>query len=58
MAATIGNGGGHPNASGGKIENYKDSFVYTELKEFIQNYIEEKSKEPDTRETSGSSSDS
>jgi oligoribonuclease NrnB/cAMP/cGMP phosphodiesterase (DHH superfamily) len=43
MAAEIGNGGGHPNASGGKIENYKDSFVYDELRNFIQNYIHEKS---------------
>jgi len=43
MAAEIGNGGGHPNASGGKIENYKDSFVYDELRSFIQNYIDEKS---------------
>jgi len=42
MAAEIGNGGGHPNASGGKIENYKDSFVYDDLRAFIQNYIEEK----------------
>jgi oligoribonuclease NrnB/cAMP/cGMP phosphodiesterase (DHH superfamily) len=40
MAAEIGNGGGHPNASGGKIENYKDSFVYEEIKEFVQNYID------------------
>jgi len=45
MAAEIGNGGGHPNASGGKIENYRDSFVYSDLREFIQNYIDEKSKE-------------
>jgi len=44
MAAEIGNGGGHPNASGGKIENYKDSFVYEDLRKFIQNYINEKSK--------------
>lgn len=42
MAAHIGNGGGHPNAAGGKIEGYKDSFVYAEVKEFIQNYINEK----------------
>ena len=28
MAAHIGNGGGHPNASGGKLDGYKDSFVY------------------------------
>ena len=42
MAAQIGNGGGHPNASGGKIENYKDSFVYADVRKFIQNYINEK----------------
>jgi len=42
MAAKIGNGGGHPNASGGKIENYKDSFVYEKLRDFVQNYLKEK----------------
>lgn len=42
MAAEIGNGGGHPNASGGKIKEYKDSFVYSEIKNFVQNHIEEK----------------
>jgi oligoribonuclease NrnB/cAMP/cGMP phosphodiesterase (DHH superfamily) len=42
MAAEIGNGGGHPNASGGKIENYRDSFVYENLKVFIQDYINAK----------------
>lgn len=41
MAAHIGSGGGHPNASGGKIENYKDSFVYEEVRTFVQNYIDE-----------------
>jgi len=40
MAAEIGNGGGHPNASGGKIEGYKDSFVYSDVREFIQSYID------------------
>ncbi len=45
MAQVIGSGGGHPNASGGKIEGYKDSFVYSKLKEFIQDYIDSKSKE-------------
>jgi oligoribonuclease NrnB/cAMP/cGMP phosphodiesterase (DHH superfamily) len=45
MAAEIGNGGGHPNASGGKIENYRDSFVYSDTKAFIQNYIDKKSGE-------------
>jgi oligoribonuclease NrnB/cAMP/cGMP phosphodiesterase (DHH superfamily) len=42
MAAHIGNGGGHPNAAGGKIEGYKDSFVYSEVKAFVQTYINEK----------------
>jgi len=43
MAAQIGNGGGHPNASGGKIDGYKDSFVYNEVRKFVQKYIDEKS---------------
>jgi len=42
MAAHIGNGGGHPNASGGKIEGYKDSFVYADVRKFIQEYIDDK----------------
>ena len=42
MAEHIGNGGGHPNASGGKIDSYKDSFVYAEVRAFVQNYIDEK----------------
>jgi len=48
MAAEIGNGGGHPNASGGKIENYKDSFVYAKVREFVQNYIDRKSSAPES----------
>jgi len=44
MAAHIGNGGGHPNASGGKVEGYKDSFVYADVRTFVQNYINEKCK--------------
>ena len=43
MAAEVGNGGGHPNASGGKVENYKDSFVYNKVKSFVQEYIDLKS---------------
>jgi oligoribonuclease NrnB/cAMP/cGMP phosphodiesterase (DHH superfamily) len=43
MAAQIGNGGGHPNASGGKIDGYKDSFVYADVRKFVQNYIDERS---------------
>jgi oligoribonuclease NrnB/cAMP/cGMP phosphodiesterase (DHH superfamily) len=44
MAEEIGNGGGHPNASGGKIKDYKDSFIYSDIKRFVQNYINEKIK--------------
>jgi len=40
MASRIGNGGGHPNASGGKIDGYKDSFVYAQVRKFIQDYID------------------
>ncbi|MBN2825679.1 MAG: phosphoesterase, partial [Campylobacterales bacterium] len=39
MAQKIGNGGGHPNASGGKIENFKNSFIYEEIKEFVKEHI-------------------
>ncbi len=42
MASEIGNGGGHPNASGGKIKDYRDSFVYSDIKAFIQEYIDDK----------------
>jgi oligoribonuclease NrnB/cAMP/cGMP phosphodiesterase (DHH superfamily) len=42
MAAHIGNGGGHVNASGGKIEGYKDSFIYADVRKFIQAYINKK----------------
>lgn len=43
MAEEIGNGGGHPNASGGKIKEFKDSFVYADIKNFVQSFIDEKS---------------
>jgi len=42
MADEVGNGGGHPNASGGKIKEYKDSFIYADIKAFVQEYIDEK----------------
>ncbi len=45
MAAHIGNGGGHVNASGGKIEGYKDSFVYADVRQFVQEYIDKKCEE-------------
>ncbi|HHD75783.1 MAG TPA: phosphoesterase, partial [Campylobacterales bacterium] len=42
MAEEIGNGGGHPNASGGKIKEFKDSFVYSDIRTFVQDYIDQK----------------
>ncbi len=42
VAATIGNGGGHPNASGGLISGFKDSFVYENIKTQIVNLIKKK----------------
>jgi len=42
MAEEIGKGGGHPNASGGKIEDYKNHFVYSKIREFVQNYLNSK----------------
>ncbi len=47
MAAEIGKGGGHPNASGGKVENYKDSFVYSKVRDFVQDYIDRKTSSQD-----------
>lgn len=44
LAQKIGNGGGHPNASGGKIENFKNSFIYEEIKAFVEEHIENVSK--------------
>jgi oligoribonuclease NrnB/cAMP/cGMP phosphodiesterase (DHH superfamily) len=41
MAAEIGDGGGHPNASGGKLEGFKESFVYNDIKAFVQHAIDE-----------------
>ncbi|MEA2028445.1 MAG: DHHA1 domain-containing protein [Campylobacterota bacterium] len=40
MAQEIGNGGGHPNASGGKLENFKSSFIYEDIKKLVVDYIE------------------
>jgi len=42
MAQEIGNGGGHPNASGGKIEGFKNSFVYEKVKLAIVEHIKTK----------------
>ena len=42
MAEAIAGGGGHPNASGGKIKGMPEFFVYEELKKYIQNLLIEK----------------
>jgi len=42
MAEIIAGGGGHPNASGGKFKEFKEFFIYTELKSFIQALLKEK----------------
>lgn len=39
MAAHLANGGGHPNASGGLVGNFKDSFIYTNIKKQIEDLI-------------------
>ncbi|SHO81539.1 3'-to-5' oligoribonuclease B, Bacillus type [hydrothermal vent metagenome] len=41
MAQAIGNGGGHPNASGGKIDKFKSSFIYEDVKSFVEEHIKE-----------------
>lgn len=42
MAETIAGGGGHPNASGGKLKEFKEFFIYGELKSFIEELLKEK----------------
>lgn len=39
MAQKIANGGGHPNASGAKFEDFKETIHYSEVKEFLQNKL-------------------
>ena len=39
MAGRIGNGGGHPNASGGLLNSFKDSFVYDNIKRQVEDII-------------------
>ncbi|MRI83540.1 MAG: hypothetical protein C6I00_03890 [Nitratiruptor sp.] len=40
MADAIAGGGGHPNASGGRIKEFRDYFIYDELKAFITAYLQ------------------
>jgi oligoribonuclease NrnB/cAMP/cGMP phosphodiesterase (DHH superfamily) len=42
MAKEISGGGGHRNASGGKIRNFKEQFHYSKVKESVQNILKEK----------------
>jgi len=39
MAARIGNGGGHPNASGGLLNGFKDSFIYDNIRKQVMDII-------------------
>ncbi|WP_024955349.1 DHH family phosphoesterase [Sulfurospirillum arcachonense] len=39
MAARLGNGGGHPNASGGLLNSFKDSFVYDNVRKQVMDII-------------------
>ncbi|PID46982.1 MAG: 3'-to-5' oligoribonuclease B [Proteobacteria bacterium] len=45
IAKKVANGGGHPNASGGAIPSFKDSFLYEKVIRQIQNILDEKAKE-------------
>ena len=45
IAATLAGGGGHPNASGGRVNNFKELYSYNDVKRFVENLIEEKTKE-------------
>ncbi|WP_305862670.1 DHH family phosphoesterase [Helicobacter cholecystus] len=42
MAMQCFGGGGHKNASGGKIEGFKESFFYADIKQQIENILQEK----------------
>ena len=44
MAVSLFGGGGHANASGGRMGNLREFYVYKELKSYVQSFIEEKSK--------------
>jgi len=45
IAATLAGGGGHPNASGGKIGGFKEVYNYADVKSTIERLIDEKTKE-------------
>ncbi len=39
LAQKLGNGGGHPNASGASFEDFKETVVYEDVKNFVQNKL-------------------
>ena len=41
LAKELAGGGGHPNASGGRIKNFKDKFLYENVKAYIVNLLSE-----------------
>ncbi|MBS9778953.1 MAG: hypothetical protein KGV58_01435, partial [Campylobacteraceae bacterium] len=43
IAKSVANGGGHPNASGGSIPKFKDSFLYPKVIKQIQKILDEQS---------------
>ncbi|WP_200762337.1 DHH family phosphoesterase [Nitrosophilus alvini] len=45
MAEELAGGGGHPNASGGRIKGFKEQFIYSELKSNIEELLKEKENE-------------
>ncbi|RLA77047.1 MAG: phosphoesterase, partial [Epsilonproteobacteria bacterium] len=42
VAHNIANGGGHPNASGMAFDDWKDTVLYSDVKEYIENKLETK----------------
>ena len=40
LAQKLANGGGHPNASGAAFDDFKETVLYDEVKEFIQNKLD------------------
>lgn len=42
MAKELAGGGGHVNASGGRIKNFRENFIYTKVRSAIQNLMIEK----------------
>ena len=41
MASKIANGGGHPNASGGKFKDFAETIIYNDVKTFVQNKLDQ-----------------